>query len=150
MDSKPYSEAVCAMIDLLRMHKALASEKIESLYPHRTAHMMLMYLSRKDVCSSQKELAEHFHITPAAVTGILKKLENDGYIERKAAIDLRNNMISITDRGLHMVASSRELFGEVDELLFCGFTMEEIENLICMINRMKDNIKKSQEGEENI
>ena len=147
--NKPYSEAVCAMIDLMRMHKALVSDRVASLYPHRTAHMMLMYLSHTDFCYSQKELAEHFHLTPAAVTGILKKLEGDGYISRKSGTDSRNNLISITEEGLRMVCCSREVFFGVDEILFSGFDDDEIQKMIINFNRMKANIEMARkEGED--
>ena len=49
---------------------------------HRSQHRMLMYLNKCENTPAQKDLANHFDISPAAVAVTLKKLESDGYIER--------------------------------------------------------------------
>lgn len=150
MENKQITDAVFRMIEVVRMHRSLVSECVESLYPHHTAHMMLMHLSRTEKCSSQRELAERFHITPAAVTGILKKLENDGYVERNAGLDSRNNVIRITERGLDIVNQSKDVFSKLDERLLCDFSPDEIAQLIQMLDRMKSNIQKNEGGESGI
>lgn len=144
MEQKRVTDVVCQMIEVMRMHKTLASERVESLYPHRTAHMVLMYLSRTDACASQKELADRFYITPAAVTGILKKLEQDGYIERRPGTDSRNNEIRITKLGLDIVERSRSVFAALDEELLCGFSDDEINFLLSMLDKMKYNMQKTE------
>ena len=144
MENKKISDAVCRMIEVMRMHRSLAAERVQSLYPHRTAHMVLMHLSRTENCSSQRELAQRFRVTPAAMTGILKKLEIDGYICRKSGIDTRNNVISITERGVDIVERSTEVFSMLDEQLLSGFKVEEIELLISYLNRMKSNVEKNE------
>ena len=147
MANKKISDAVYRMIEVMRMHKAKASEKVESLYPNRSAHMVLMYLSCTEECSSQRELSESFHLTPAAMTGILKKLEDDGYIERRQGLDARNKLIRITERGLEIVEQSKEVFSLLDEQLLAGFSEDETEALISYFTRMKSNIEKI-EGEK--
>ena len=37
----------------------------------------------RHACAYTEELAEHLEITPAAVTCALKKIEKDGYVERR-------------------------------------------------------------------
>ena len=71
-------EAINMMIKTNHMHKSLIDSRVKSLGVHRTQHRILMHLAKQDRLPSQKELAEHLDITPAAVTGALKKIEKDG------------------------------------------------------------------------
>ena len=130
-----------------RMHRTLLDECAKSIGLHRTAHMILMCLARMDKSPSQKELAEKHDITPAAVTGILKSLECDGYIERHAGQDTRYNEISITEKGREVVAHSREFFRSVDTALFAGFTDGELEAYISMLTKIQENMQNYRKGE---
>ena len=148
MEQKRVTDVVCQMIEVMRMHKTLASERVESLYPHRTAHMVLMYLSRTDACASQKELADRFYITPAAVTGILKKLEQDGYIERVQGDDNRYNEVKVTELGKRVVEDSFKMFSQLDTSLFEGFSDSELDGYIRCLTKIQENIRKRIEGAE--
>ena len=81
-------------------------------------------------------------ITPAAVTGIIKSLERDGYITRAQGKDNRFNEISITDLGREVVESSREAFAAVDRAMFEGFLDSELESYISMMERIRENMEK--------
>ena len=128
-----------------RLHRHKIEEKVGGFGFHRSSHMALMYLAKSERPPSQREIAEHLSITPAATTGILKRLEQDGYIERCAAKDSRYNEISITDRGREIVSMSREAFFEVDREMLSGFSDGELEQLTSMLSRICENL----EGKEN-
>ena len=65
--------AVNMMISTMRMHKKLLDSSVcKSIGLHRTQHRILMHLARRERLPSQKALAEHINITPAAVTGTNK------------------------------------------------------------------------------
>jgi len=83
------AEAVEMMIRTDRMHKCLLDSRRRDIGIHHTQHRILMRLARCGNLPSQKELAEHLDITPAAVTGALKKLERDGYVLRNMGKDNR-------------------------------------------------------------
>ncbi len=108
----------------------------------RTAHRTLMHLAKSGHLTSQKELAEHLEITPAAVTGVLQRLEADGYIKRTLGSDNRYNEISITEKGIETVEISKGAFREVDRSIFDGFTNEEFDLLIDFLDRGKKNLEK--------
>ena len=60
-------------------------------------HLLLMQLHFQDF-KSQKEIAKHLNISPAAVTMSLKKLEAEGYVEKNInPEDTRFNFVSLTD-----------------------------------------------------
>ena len=111
---------------------------------HRSQHRMLMYLTRCENTPTQKDLAKHFDISPAAVAVTLKKLESDGYIERGKCgerTDSRYNEIKITDRGREAALQSRKYFQHVDNESFKGFSAEELNLFTSLLERMQENLK---------
>ncbi len=105
---------------------------------------MLMHLSCCESIPSQKDLAKHFDISPAAVAGTLKKLEADGYIERGKCSerqDSRFNEIKITERGREATMQSRQYFKHIDSEALRGFTDSELEMLTAFLLRMQENLK---------
>ena len=107
-----------------------------------------MQLARCEKLPSQKELADYLDITPAAVTGALKKIEQDGYVERTLGQDNRYNELKITEKGRALVAKTRKLFSETYSLMFDGFSEEELDNYISYLGRLQTNIKKQNERKE--
>ena len=133
--------AVSMLISTNRMHKRLVDSSVSAKVGlHRTQHVILMHLSKKDRLPSQKELAEHLNITPAAVTVALQKLEAGGYIRRCMGGDNRFNEISITDFGRRVVEESKAIFAKIDLSMFSGFSDEELEILISYLKRMQNNM----------
>ena len=111
---------------------------------HRSQHRMLMYLTRCEMTPTQKDIAKHFDISPAAVAVTLKKLESDGYIAREKCgerTDSRYNEIKITDRGREAALQSRKYFQHVDNESFKGFTAEELNLFTSLLERMQENLK---------
>ncbi len=138
--------AVNMLINTNRMHKRIIESRVTSLFGiHRSQHIILMHLAYSEKCRSQKMLAEHLNITPAAVTGALKKLECDGYIERSTAEDNRYNEIKITELGKKVVEETQALFAEIDESLFSGFSDRELQEFTGYLERIQNNMKKEQE-----
>ncbi|MBQ8689148.1 MAG: MarR family transcriptional regulator [Clostridia bacterium] len=140
-DTKIFS-AVNVMIQVDRMHKQLLDSTVSYIGLHRTHHRILMHIARNKRLNSQKSLAEHIGVTPAAITGALKKLESVGYIKRVQGNDNRFNEVVITDAGKKIVEDTRILFLEVDTSLFDGFTDEELDGYITYLEKIKNNIKK--------
>ena len=116
------------MIHVDRMHRCVVERFLVAFGIHRSQHMTLMYLSRQEDCPSQKQIAEHFRISPASVAVTLKKLEEAGYIERESSEDdSRFNNIKITAKGRNIIDKSKELFEETDYEMFSSFTEEDYE-----------------------
>lgn len=135
-------QAICLNISVNRRHRQLVDEKVRDIGFHRTAHMTLMALASSDKVLTQKDLAAQFSITPAAITGILKGLEREGYITRESGQDGRVNEIFITERGKDVVAKSREAFHNVDASMFEGFSDDDLRTYIELSERMAENMKR--------
>lgn len=148
MSENKLSRAIEMMIRTDHMHRALIDSRVRSLGFHRTHHRILMHLARQGKLLSQKDLAKHLDVTPAAVTCALKKLENDGYIERSLGHDNRYNEIQITEKGIDLVNRTRAMFSEVDESMFIGFSDDELDTYISCLEKLQANIRKECERKE--
>ena len=148
MNEEKISSAVNIMIKTDRMHKHLLDSGVSKIGLHRTQHRVLMHIARHGRLLSQKSLAEHIGITPAAITGVLKKLESDGYIERIQGDDNRYNEVKLTENGKKVVEDSFKIFSTLDTSLFEGFSDDELDGYISCLNKIQENIKKKIEGTE--
>ena len=145
MSDTKLRRAIEMMIRTDRMHKSLIDSRAREIGIHRTQHRILMLLARCEKLPSQKELAEHLDVTPAAVTGALKKIERDGYVERTLGHDNRYMELRITDKGRMLVEHTRRLFSEADISIFEGFSDDELDGYIASLEKLEANIKKQQE-----
>ena len=141
VDNENRNRAVEMMIQTDHMHRSMIENRAKEIGLHRTQHRILMHLARHGRLPSQKELAEHLNITPAAVTIALKKIEKDGYIERKLGQDNRYNELIITEKGREIVKMTKRLFTEADVSMFLGFSDEELAMYISFLEKMQENIR---------
>ena len=142
MDEIKLRLAVDMMIKTDRMHKCAIDSQVKEFGIHRTQLRILMHLAREERIPSQKELAEHLDITPAAVTGAVKQIEKNGYIKRTLGQDNRFYEITITQKGREVVRKTREMFSMIDRSMFDDFTDDEIEVYIECLQKLQSNIKK--------
>ena len=142
MSDTRLSRAVEMMIKVNKLHRAMIDMQTKEIGIHRTQHRILIHLDKDGALPSQRELATKLDITPAAVTVALKKLENDGYIERTLGQDTRYNEIKITEKGRELLDRTHELFLRVDSAMLEGFSAEELDSYIAYLERMQKNIQK--------
>ena len=124
-----------------RLHKTLIDSRVKDIGIHQTQHRILMHLAKHEKTPSQKELAEHLDITPAAVTLAIKQIELDGYIKRTQGKDTRFYEIEITEKGREMVELTKALFSEADAGMFAGFSDEELDRFMEYMERLQGNIR---------
>lgn len=130
------------MIQVDRLHRSIFEKMHSAFGIHRSQHRLLMYISRNDVCPSQKVIAEHFDISPAAVAVSLKKLEDSGYISRESpSNDSRYNSITLTEKGKQLVEKSEEFFATCDFSMFENFSEKDYDNLNLCLDKMSDGLK---------
>lgn len=137
------------LISVMKRHKSLFDIMREKTGLGRSAHRTLMILSDTGGLS-QTSLAEKLDISTAAVAVMLKKLESDGLIFRKAdQSDTRFNRISLTEKGAKIVENSKKDFYTIDAAMFEGFENSEFEVFNNYLNRLQNNIEKIEKGEKN-
>ena len=138
-------EVIHKFIQTNRLHRRIIERWADNLDLQCACHRMLMHISRADNIPSQKEISEHFKISPAAVAITLKRLEADGYVERARSAeknDSRIKEISITEKGRRTARDMEKYFRFVDASTLEGFTDEEIDTLLSLLDRMQSNLHK--------
>ena len=146
MTESKISSAVNTMIQTERMHKQLLDSTANSISIHRTHHRILIYIAHNNPLESQKALADHIGISPAAITGALKKLEADGYVKRVQGTDNRFNKVEITEAGRVLLENTKARFIAVDTSLFEGFTDDELDEYVSILEKIQCNIRKRLPG----
>lgn len=129
-----------------RLHRRLFERHAANAFGiHRSQHMTLMYISRNPN-ASQKQIANEFKISAAAVAVTLKKLEGLGLILRSTADgDCRQNNITITDKGKAVIDETKTLFSAIDYLMYDGMTDDQIALLSSCCEKMYENLLKAEQ-----
>lgn len=102
---------------------------------------------------TQRELAEHTHVTAATISGTLKRMEKAGIVYRTDDNrDARVSIVRLTDKGKIVAEQARQQFIEADKEMLKGFTDSECEMLVECLERMRENIadalKRINEGDK--
>lgn len=125
-----------------RLHRTVAETIVSSLGIHRSQHMILMYLSKQKKGLSQKQIADEFDISAAAVAVSIKKLQTGGFIEKNISEkDSRFNEIVLTDKGKEIVETTKRVFSKLDCKVFSDFTLQECKTLEKYLDKMQSAIK---------
>ena len=130
-----------------RMHRRLFENKMNGIGIHRSQHRVLMYLFRHlPNAPSQKELAEHFDISPAAIAVTLKKLETAGYITRTALeSDNRVNTVVPTEKAYAIAEKTREYSEELENVVFADFSDAELDAFEKSLEKIQQAMRRYEE-----
>lgn len=123
-----------------RAHHNLATRTFSKLGLFRGQPPVLFELGRNDNLT-QTELAEKMEVTPATMTNLLRRLELSGLVNRERdVLDGRISRVSLTQRGVDVVARARELAEGMDRVLFAGFSPHELDTMRDFLQRMHANL----------
>ena len=144
MAETKYKELVIQLLQTSRLHRKLAEHRAADMNIQPSQHRMLIHLSRGNGSFSQKDIAEMFDISPAAVATSMKKMEAAGYISRNkhARNDARYNNVFVTEKGTREVEAADNYFATIDKSMFENFTEEEIEQFISLLQKANSNLQK--------
>lgn len=141
-----YKSTMRKMACIGRLHRTVFERNISKMGIHHSQHHLLMYISKEGEIPSQKQIAEKFGITPAAVARSLKSLEAEGYIERSCVEDdSRFKKIVITPKGNEIVRKSHQMFKETDESVFEKFSDDDIARFNEYLDLMKSSLNEKYE-----
>lgn len=113
------------------------------LYPGQIH--ILEFIRIKNGCT-QKEIADALGVTPASIATSTKRLQKAGLVEKQADKDnLRNNMLSVTEKGLVLAEKCHEGFDQLDNKLYSGFSEEDLTKLKGYLDRLIYNISEGKD-----
>lgn len=110
---------------------------------------VLLFLYSKRNCSvSNRDIEKHFKLTNPTVTGLIKRMEEKGFITRECScIDGRSKVIEITPKSVEICKELSENIRKRDRELLRGFTQEQGEELFILMNKVYKNLKNLEEKE---
>ena len=92
-----------------------------------------------------KTLCEKTSLDKSTLTGIIDRLERDGYIERKPSeTDKRSTLISLTGKEKEFAKNIQKVSDQMNEIFYKGFTDEEITIFDNMLARILENCKEAE------
>ena len=126
-----------------RSHHRAFECNVSEFGAHRSQHRIIMFLARRqDVTTSQRDIAQHFEISPAAVAVSVRKLEEKGLITRtENEADTRLNVVQLTKKGEQIALNTKNVIDRLDASMFEGFNDDEIERFSDYLYRLCNNIK---------
>lgn len=90
---------------------------------------------------TQRELAEHTHVTAATISGTLKRMEKAGIVYRTDDNrDARVSIVRLTEKGKVVAEQARQQYVAADKDMLKGFTESECDMLVSCLERMRENI----------
>lgn len=92
----------------------------------------------------QKELAKACEVEPATITSILPSMEKNDLIRRETIVhELGKRALSVrlTDKGKTMAGEVARIFDDMEKLSFKGFTVEEKETFLSLLEKVYTNMK---------
>lgn len=92
---------------------------------------------------TQKELALKNCVKPSTITGMLNKLEANGYVKRiPDETDKRIMRVYLTPEGRQLAKQGEHFLINMTEQMFTGFTEEDLKTFIRLSNQIKSNLQK--------
>ncbi len=133
-----------ALLEAQGAHGDLSRQGFQRLNLSEGQPKILYILLRIEGCV-QKELADIAKVRPSTMTVLLDRMEKQGYIKReetKVSGGKRAYKVYLTEEGRVLANQVEELIEELEEQSFKGFSKEEREVLLSMLDRVTRNLIK--------
>lgn len=110
---------------------------------------ILKYLSEHEN-ATQKEIADFLHISAPSVATSLKRMEEAGLVVRlENKKDARRNTVKLTKKGKELFLYAENMFLQIDDVTYKGFTEEEMDLMVTFLERMNNNLTTFAKEENN-
>lgn len=132
-----------SLIKLSRIHRKKAWAIFNKVNLTEGKPKILDFLVEHSGCS-QRELADNCSIEPATATSILAGMEKEELIYRERnPRDKRILNVFLTEKGKEAQKKVEDIFYDLDEVCFKGFSEDEKKKTIEILDRLYENLKDS-------
>lgn len=126
--------------DVARMMRWEFDRRAAGVGLTRSQWSVLVHLFRTDGIQ-QKELAELLDITAITLTGLLDRLERDGWVERRAdPVDRRAKRVYLTEKVAPVMKELRGLGRDVRKVALAGLSDSEQQTLMNLLLKVRSNL----------
>jgi MarR family transcriptional regulator for hemolysin len=139
--AEPTNEPLGFVIhDVARMMRWDFDRRAGTVGLTRSQWSVLVHLFRADGIQ-QKELAELLDITAITLTGLLDRLERDGWVERRAdPADRRAKRVYLTQKVAPVMKELRAVGREVRKAALAGLSESEQQTLMELLLKVRNNL----------
>ncbi|MBQ8140505.1 MAG: winged helix-turn-helix transcriptional regulator [Clostridia bacterium] len=114
----------------------------------RGTRMVISFLAIGDGVT-QLDLVNATHLKAPTVSVILKKLEDDGIVERQRdKTDLRILRVYLTDKGRELDRKNIEKIKQADAIALEGLSGEECAEMMRLLGKIRDNLLQAKSSRE--
>lgn len=132
--------------DVSRMRSTLYDQAVRPLNLTRSQWWVLGQLSRQKVPGGipQTELARLLDVGKVTIGGLVDRLEERGFVERRQdSEDRRAKRVAVTPAGREVLKQMVRLSEDLNGIIFAGFSQDEMRMAEAMLARMKANIREA-------
>ena len=103
---------------------------------------VLLYIHHHGGQVPQCEVIKHLKVKPSTANGILYRMEEKGFVTRSVSdSDARYRLIRLTEKGERQQTEFRRLLMEVESLMTQGWTPEERELFVRLLDKIVENLE---------
>ncbi|MFF5994748.1 MarR family transcriptional regulator [Lysinibacillus sp. KU-BSD001] len=126
----------------------LASKYESRLDNQLTAKQVLLLELIQSNVSTTKALAQHLHVSNSAVSQLLNKLEERGYISRNINPDNRREIkLALAQKGEAYFTSAEKLQQEMNERVYGKLSLEDLQQLLMILEKLNTIVQEEYDNE---
>lgn len=126
--------------DLSRLFDNRMRRETERIGMASSYRRLLFHLVRSSELT-QLDLVHLTHLSPPSVSVTLQKMEADGLVNRRVnEADLRETLVSLTDKGIKLDAEVRKKLEESEQVMERGLLPEQKQQLKELMLMMRNNM----------
>lgn len=129
------------LIKVCRAHYKSTHQQLEKIGLYR-GQPPLLHLLWKREGRTQKNLSEELNIKPATIAKMVRRMEKEGFIEKKTdSEDRRRSRIFLTAKGRNIKKKVKEIEEEINSICLKNFTAGEEEQFKTYLRKMAGNLE---------
>ena len=132
---------ICSEISRLFHGRLREARSIDGVMSQPGARLVLAVLALNDGII-QKKLVEDTHLRAPTVSGILKRMEEEGMVERRSGEDRREYRVYITEYGRQVDMDGIATIKKYETEALDGLSAEEQETLMRLLQKIRYNLLK--------
>ena len=127
--------------DISHLTRAKVRESnIDGIMSQPGARFVLGFLAANDGVT-QRKIVEATHLRPPTVSVIISKMQDEGMVSiEQNPLDRRQTVVLLTERGKAVDEDVVEKIKETDAIALEGLNEQEIDALMKLLSKMKDNM----------
>ena len=141
MSQTAYQDLGRLMVTVCRLHHTRADQSVENLGLFRGQAFLLLTLADSEGMT-HSEIAERLRVSPAAVTKVIKRMEESDYVQRQPdPADERVSRVYLQPAGRSLIAEIHRAFASVNRATFEGLEETDLEQLRRLLTHMQESLR---------